>query len=568
MLARLGITVLSAVAMATLAGPATAGANQPVPGEVGPVPGGGAFVIQTCGETGSTAGWAITANSDPASLSAGMECPPARGNETTLPDSINQSGIWLSNRLGNAGGADAVAGAEAQLAFTAAPGTTISRVRYWRQLDKRSDNAWQPYVAQADGTVLETCEIVAGARTNCYVGDDDWYSYDPNPDFLRSAYTDLQGLSTTGLILGLRCRDQNTTHTCGGSYSDPQAQAQIFSAFLTLADTSAPSVGTPTGAGWTTTDWAEGTLPLSLTSSDNSGISATRVYADGSLIATLQSSCSYDRPRPCADESSGGVGLPTAGLPDGSHTIQLAAVDAAGNETRVSRPEPLRVDNQPPAAPIGLVSPAPSSQTNNFSASWSLPADNGSPITTAHYQLCEGTNCGAVQTSTSPTRLDGLQLPGTGTYTLRVWLVDQLGHTTPANAASTSLTYTPAAPNPQPGPQPAQSPPPLATTPTPTPKAEAKLKLTSLQRTGRRVTVAGTLTRAASGSVTVRYRIQVGRHTTTVTRHATISRGAFRVTFTLSSRVAPTRTARVIVTYSGDHHIAAQTRSAMMRVRR
>ena len=350
--------------------------------------------------------------------------------------------------------------------------------------------------------------------------------------------------------------------------------AEIFSAFLTISDPTPPTVGTPAGAGWTADTWSQGTLPLALASSDTTGISATRVYADGSLIASLQRSCSYDRPRPCSDEPAGAVGLPTAGLADGAHQIAVSGVDAAGNETRVQRAAPLLVDNNAPAAPVGLVSPAPSSTENRFEARWSLPPDTGSPIVAARYQLCQAAVCGAVQTAPSLTAVDGLALPAEGDASLRVWLVDGLGHEAPAAGATLALRYAPPTLGPGPTPLPDLTPTPTppaqpqpSPTPRPTPKASPALKITSLRHAGRRITLRGTISARASGRVTVRFRTRVNRRTRTLTLHPAIHARAFRATFTLPRSLARARAGTAVVTYAGDADTRPATRQATIRWR-
>ena len=313
---------------------------------------------------------------------------------------------------------------------------------------------------------------------------------------------------------------------------------------------------------------------MALASTDTTGISATRVYADGSLIATLQRSCSYDRPRPCSDEAVGAVGLPTAGLADGAHQIEVGGVDAAGNETRVQRAAPLLVDNNAPAAPVGLASPAPSSTANRFAAHWSLPPDTGSPIVAARYQLCQAGVCGAVQTAPSLTAVDGLALPAEGDASLRVWLVDGLGHEAPDAAATLALRYAPPtlgpglplpAPDPTPTPTLPAPPPQPNPTPRPTPKASPALKITSLRHNGRRVTVRGTISARASGRVTVRVRTRVNRRTRTLTLHPRIRARAFQATFTLPRSLARARAATASVIYAGDADTSPATRRATIR---
>jgi hypothetical protein len=564
MLARLRLTITAAAILAAASVPTSARAQtRPLPADVGPVAGGGAFVMQTCGETASSHGWTSTLNDNPSALSTGVDCPPSN-RPPGFPGYFQQAGIWVSDRLATAGGAiEANAGDRAEMTFTPLPGTTITRLRYWRSVNKANDDSWQPYIALSARTnSIDTCEI--GTQSTCYAGGDDWFPND-TANTNRSSYHDLDNQAASSIIVGLYCRDVPPLHTCGNGFSLTNVNAEIFSAFLTIADPTAPTAGTPTGSGWTTTDWAQGTLPLSLSSSDATGIYATRVYADGSLIATLHRSCTYDRPQPCTDEPVGSVGLPTAGLSDGSHAIQIAAVDAGGNETRLARPTPLLVDNQAPAAPTSLGSPAASSSSNSFAASWALPADTGTPIVAARYQLCQNGTCSPVQNAPTPTSVSGLTLPAAGAATLRVWLVDQLGHENAAGAAALTLTYAPAtAPDPQPTPVPTPTP-----TPVPTPivtKSSPALKLTTVRRSGRKITIAGTLSAKASGKVTITYAVKLHGRSHTVTKKIPISRHAFRTTLTLTSTIAAARTGTVKVAYSGDADTKPQSRSATVRL--
>ena len=231
------------------------------------------------------------------------------------------------------------------------------------------------------------------------------------------------------------------------------------------------------------------------------------------------------------------------------------------------------VDNNAPAAPVGLASPAPSSTANRFAAHWSLPPDAGSPIVAARYQLCQAGVCGAVQTAPSLTAVDGLALPAEGDASLRVWLVDDLGHEAPDAAATLTLRYapptlgpglppppdltpTPALPAPQPQPTP---------TPRPTPKASPTLKITSLRHSGRRVTVRGTISARASGRMTVRIRTRVNRRTRTLTLHPRIRARAFQATFTLPRSLERARSATAVVTYAGDADTGPATRQATIR---
>jgi len=570
---RIVVNLVAAILVAA-ACPVTARAqDRPLPVDVGPVAVGGAFVMQSCGETGVSFGWATTLNTNEGALATGVDCPPS-SRPPGYPTSFQQAGLWASDRLGEAGGAiEADSGDRTEMTFIPPSGSTITRLRYWRAIHIGAEDKYLPYISLSTrDNIIDTCSI--GGQSTCTTGADDWYPNDATTTF-RGSYRDLTGIAASSIIVGLYCSDSDV-HTCGNGSLLTHADAEIFSAFLTISDPAPPLVGTPTGAGWTTNAWSQGTLPLVLGSTDTTGISATQVFADGSLIASLQRSCSYDRPRPCSDEPAGAVGLPTAGLADGAHQIEVSGVDAAGNETRVQRAASLLVDNNAPAAPVGLASPAPASTENRFEAHWSLPPDTGLPIVAARYQLCQAGVCGTTQTAPSLTAVDGLMLPAEGDASLRVWLVDGLGHEAPDAAATLALRYappslgpgllpavpdltpTPTHPTPQPQPKPM---------PRTTPKANPALKITALRHNGRRVTVRGTISARASGRVTVRLRTPINRRTRTLTHHPRIRAHTFQATFTLPRSLARVRSATAVVTYAGDADTSRATRQATVRWR-
>lgn len=537
--------------------------------------------MQSCGETGSAEGWSEVTNNDPSALASGIDCPPSRLVPDGAPNDFQQAGLWASDRLGVDHGVDAVPGDRIELRFSPLAGTTIQRVRWWRSVFKQLDDHWQPYTVIADPSQApESCAFASGHHA-CGVGGTDWFPYDNNFDNNVLAYRDVANLSASSVVAGVYCRS-NDDNMCGNGYSLTSSEVQILSAFLTIADGGAPVVDGVSGDGWSGSGWREGTLPLVAASRDVTGIAATKVYADGSLIAMVQRTCRYDRPRPCSDEGGAAVGIPTAGLGDGVHQIDLGVVDAAGNETRVRREEPLSVDNAAPGPPVGIGSPQAASNVNSFSVAWALPADSGTPITAAHYQLCQGGSCGEVRTAASVTGVDGIALPTAGDATVRVWLEDQMGHSDPDRAATIVLTYAPPpAPRDDPQQPPEQQPltPTLpgcgltcVTTPappssTPVRKVSPALKLTTLRRVRRRVTIAGTVGARASGHVTVRYRVRIHGRTRTLSKRVAIARRRFRTTLTLSAAIAAARTATASVIYPGDPDTVPQTRTASVHTR-
>jgi hypothetical protein len=582
MLFRIGQFVAATAALALVAAGLAVAQPRPLPGDVGPVADGGAFVIQSCGETGSASGWAEIVNNDLLALASGIDCPPSElAPDGQAPD-YQHAGLWVGDRLGVDQGYEAVPGDRVELAFTPIAGTVIRRIRLWRSVFKQLDNHWQPYISIGDpNTTPESCDFVVGHQT-CGVGGTDWYPYDNNFENDVLAYRDVPNLSASTVAAGVYCR-ANTDNLCANGYSLPRAEVQILSAFLTIGDNGMPAIDGVIGDGWSGRGWRQGTLPLVAASRDVTGIAATKVYADGSLVATLQRTCRYDRPRPCSDEGGAAVGIPTEGLADGPHRIDVGVVDAAGNETRVRRSESLLIDNAAPAAPVGIGSPQATSGTNSFSIAWSLPADSGTPITAARYQVCQSGSCGDTRTAPSTTSIDGLALPATGAATVRVWLEDQLGHADPLGAATVALTYAPPpVPRDESQQPPAQQPltptlpgcalscgtgAPAPTPTTSTKKASPALKLKTLRRVGRRVTVAGSVDARASGHVTVRYRVRIHGRTRMLTKRVKISRRAFRTTLKLSTALASVRTATVSIAYPGDANTVPQTRTATLRTR-
>jgi hypothetical protein len=257
------------------------------------------------------------------------------------------------------------------------------------------------------------------------------------------------------------------------------------------------------------------------------------------------------------------------------HAIEIGVADAAGNERRIGRSEPLRVDNRAPAAPNGLTSPSPISSVNRFSANWSLPADSGTALVGARYQLCQSGSCGQAVDAPSLTGVHGLALPAVGDGTLRVWLLDQRGHADPGSAATLELSYRPPPVDPGPSPLPldpgAQPPldPGLDHTPRPPltlAKSVADLRLTSTRRVGRRVTVTGRLAAPATGRVTIGYRVKIHSRTRTTERRATVRKGRFSLTFTLPQTLARPRAGTIVVTYGGDARTRSATRRATLRL--
>jgi hypothetical protein len=242
---------------------------------------------------------------------------------------------------------------------------------------------------------------------------------------------------------------------------------------------------------------------------------------------------------------------------------------------------------------VGLVSPAPVSTVDRFSVHWSLPADAGSPIVAAKYQVCQAGACGAVRTAPSLTEVEEVVLPEAGAGSVRVWLVDSLGQEAPGGAGVLNINY---APEPAQGPSPGEAPPPVVVptapavpagsaspvpvavpsggdppappaAPKPAKKPSPALKITSTRVVGRRATVRGTISARASGLVTVRFRARAKGKTYTITARARIRAKRFQATLTLPRALDRTRGGTATVTYAGDGDTRAESRRATMHWR-
>lgn len=132
-----------------------------------------------------------------------------------------------------------------------------------------------------------------------------------------------------------------------------------------------------------------------------------------------------------------------------------------------------------------------------------------------------------------------------GTYTVTLTATDGVDNET---TVTRQVTVTAPAPGPQPRPAPRSG------------RSAAALKLTKAARTGKKVTVAGTISTRATGKVTIAYRQKIGRKTVTTKTTAPIAKGRWSATLRLSGSLARARggKATVFVSYAGN----ATTREA------
>lgn len=221
--------------------------------------------------------------------------------------------------------------------------------------------------------------------------------------------------------------------------------------------------------------WVRGNQDITFNVSDaGSGIRYERVYVDGDEIWHLDhgAECatsvtpsngewarSYS-PCPTGGPWARSVAFNTAAFKDGSHTVQVCTQDFAqfqglngtGGQTCTSRT--IATDNAAPAAPTGLsiVTPNPARYLSHFGAQFTLPPNEGSPITKVLYDVVDGAGNVVAPTqeysAVNPTSIPTIVGPEkAGEYFLRVWLEDEVGLVgPPASVPIPHDTTPPAAP--------------------------------------------------------------------------------------------------------------------------
>ena len=352
------------------------------------------------------------------------------------------SGVYTRTKLGSAG---AATGAYGQWILRAPAGTTITRMQLSRWLGMEAATGWRLFGRQADGSTIagEACTAESG-------------SYECNVGGVASAPID-RTLDTTSIAYGFECIN---VYGCTTGSTLHHARAAVYDSRITISDPTVPTLSGPTGALVSETGYHRGTESASVSASDTTGIKALRVYIDGIERASQTLLCDYTYVVPCSNPSSAqplSVNLAatsngTRVIPDGTHAVEVAAVDAAGNETR-STSRSILVDATAPAAPSALASSIGSNwQTSrDFHVTWTHPSGQVAPIESAHWTLCPAgttTGCatGSAPVSAGPGTLSGLQIPGEGEWNLSVRLQDAAGNTATDNVARTTVRYDATAP--------------------------------------------------------------------------------------------------------------------------
>jgi Bacterial Ig domain len=399
----------------------------------------GTYEVGACNDAPSALNnswtWSTTDLSQPAHYAEHVECPDRVGGTGGTSD--QEGGLSTTDALGLSDGAPPRT--SAGWSFIAPQGTTVTELDYERYIGHifDSNNYWSPAL-RADGTPVtgESClDTVANGET-CFVGGPPDEGGEPGI---------ITGLSAHELALSILC-EAPAEQECITGATKYKAWAAIYGARVTLSDPTPPTLDTPTGPLWepgTSAGFHKGTETVTTSAQDiGGGVQSIVLSADGKPRQTFDASCDFTFAQPCPLSIGGQtLTLPTTSLTDGTHTLTLTAIDAAGNPSIIAS-EQIIIDNDAPPPPTELTATPTQPGSTIFTATWTNPSGQVAPITSATYQICPANGSQACSTPVAAPA-EGpvtVTVPGPGAWRLAVWLTNAAGNSNPTNPASTRLT--------------------------------------------------------------------------------------------------------------------------------
>ena len=479
------------------------------------------YEVHTCGPEATPGLW-TQVNTAPAGYASGSLCG---GPESGPVGGDKQGSMYAEDILSSP--ANIPNGSRAGWTLTAPAGATITRISYYRTLASYIDSDQAAGLFLANGAPLEQCRksTAFGSPLSCSM---------PN----NRIPVVFANLNTPSLFFGVLC-DLVTQGAiaCSTGGTIHRVQAYMYSARVTISEDTAPTVTNVGGALWGA-GVVSGSVPVTFSASDASGIREQAVQTLGRTIASTLQGCDFTSLQPpCAQSPNATLNVDSTRVADGTQTFQLVVTDAAGNSQIVTSP-PVTVDNYGPPPPSGLTATARAG-SKAIALTWSNPSNAPQPVNAAMAQLCS-TSCSA-PVSVNAFGAAQLTAPGPGAYSARVWLLDTSGRGGPHNTAATTVTVpSTSSPPPAPGP------------------GLMKTKISALLH-GRRLRVSGRV--AASGRVTVSWRSKLhGKTVGRGSRIVTIRNQRLRLTFAVA-RGARTRSATIRVAVRSARGMLAQARA-------
>ncbi len=200
--------------------------------------------------------------------------------------------------------------------------------------------------------------------------------------------------------------------------------------------------------------WRRGVQSVSVAGYDpGAGLRFAETDLDGARVGFTEFACAKasiggewraTQMQPCPMGASAAHVVNTAGFSDGPHSIVTCATDFAANAA-CAGPQTVLIDNNPPAHPRSpqLESGEGWRRFDDFDLAWENP-DQGpaSPIAGASWRIAgPGGYDSGVKFAPGRDRssLSNLSVPGSGAYSLQLWLRDEAGNEAPASAVTVPL---------------------------------------------------------------------------------------------------------------------------------
>ena len=355
--------------------------------------------------------WSTTDPSQPDHYAEHANCPYVLGDGGGAVD--QEGGLSTTDALGLSSGAPP--GTSAGWTFTAPAGTTTTGITYERDIGHMidPDNYWSPAL-RADGTIVpgETCLDSVQNGETCSVGGPPGEGGEP---------ATITGLSAHQLSVGIVCQAPSGEECVTGA-TEHKVWAATYGATVTLSDPTPPTLIAPAGALWGSGEaggFHKGTESVTTSAQDvGGGVQSIVLAADGRPVETYNAPCNFTYPQPCPSSTGAQtLTLPTTELSDGTHTLTLVAIDAAGNQSTVAS-EQITVDNSPPPTPVEVGTSttvtAAGSGGGGTSSTGSSGAGKGSSAAKATIHVSETLRAGELVVHVSGPATGGVRVSFTG----------------------------------------------------------------------------------------------------------------------------------------------------------
>jgi hypothetical protein len=272
---------------------------------------------------------------------------------------------------------------------------------------------------------------------SCFAGA----GHDPNAKHVPMHA--VRGMWDSALTFYTQCAGPNpcsTTSDNQGGHNLTRAGLVLSRGRVHLADLADPTIssvgGSVLGGGW-----KRGTVDITVTADDNSGVCQIAGQADDSRQEIPLARDTYAL-KQCGGVNAHPISWNTTNWPDGDHRVAVWAWDAAGRAAGWGW-HTFRTDNTAPGAPgnPSIDGGEAWSQSNSRTVRWANPSQGaGSPIAGSQLQVCKTgtTECRTHEAGAGGIITGAAGFDGPGDYTVRLSLKDGAGNHN-ANALSNGV---------------------------------------------------------------------------------------------------------------------------------